>query len=228
MQTIIIIIFVAGSLGGVTNFLNTKLENDGWLHFWRCLISGIAAAFVVPLFLQMIQSALLEQLPESHPACLVFAGFCILAAVSSRGFLDGLAKKALRLAEENSRKTDKIKTKVEELSPILAKETEGNIPTGIDPSSVKLDGDPVLSSKPLAVLNALLNPSYTFRTIEGLKKESKLSTEEEVNDSLRSLKSSGYANQSTRNNTDYWYATAKGRSILKAPNPTNLYSEPPK
>lgn len=111
---LILIIIVFGTLGGwVSHLLNSKdepqpptPENPGLTDAMRrkklaaSLVVGIAAAFLVPLFLQTISSQLLREGYTNYLALLVFASFCLISAISSKAFIQTLSNKVLQAAEE--------------------------------------------------------------------------------------------------------------------------------
>jgi hypothetical protein len=116
MTAIISIIIGMGLLGGLANFFSTRTAKDDCWHFWKCIVCGISAAIVVPLFLQTIQSDLMNKLGQDRINYLVFAGFCLIAAFASRTFLDSLAKQALQTANEAEAKSKAAEEKAENSS----------------------------------------------------------------------------------------------------------------
>jgi hypothetical protein len=102
---------VCGLAGGVVNML-TLLDvggNDGRglpatrTMVWRCLASGLLAAFLVPLFLQTISSQMLTDALDStkgYAPVLALAGFCLIAGVSSRAFIQTISERVLREVRE--------------------------------------------------------------------------------------------------------------------------------
>lgn len=106
------IIIGAGLLGGYLNYLRTRTTPP--LHppadyappataesgYWRlCVVGGIVAAALVPLFLQTIQSSLLSR-DISPIGYFIFAGLCLLAAVFSNSFLDNLAQQVFNAKQQ--------------------------------------------------------------------------------------------------------------------------------
>jgi hypothetical protein len=66
LSTLISVLIAAGALGGVVNyFLNRKSDPEG-SSIGKSITVGIGAAFLVPLFLNMISSNLTE-MPEPSP-----------------------------------------------------------------------------------------------------------------------------------------------------------------
>ncbi len=251
---IIFVIGAFGLLGGFANFLVTrpcdsppnrpssnkqseadaqhlakKLSDDDSQHLAKCLVLGVAAAFVVPLFLQTIQSELLLKSAQSNSALLTFGGLCLLAAFSSKPFLDSMAKKALKEARESNDKAKELEAEVDdvrsEVDAVAAKNTDteieqASVESEPSTSAVKVD------SKCFEVLKALISDHWTFRTVAGLAKETKL-TEPEVTGCLSWLKQSALANQRGQSSGATWYATRRGRILISSnPGPGNLRTEP--
>jgi hypothetical protein len=121
-SVIIGVILFAGALGGWINYLVSLTQGEKsdkpdliqevtsvrvprWQGLWRSLLLGIGAAFLVPLFLNMISSTLVDNIhnPEKgydYPKVLVFLGFCLVASISSTAFIKTISDRVLKLAEE--------------------------------------------------------------------------------------------------------------------------------
>src|SRR5437764_7659640 len=90
---LILIMVGAGLLGGAVNYFLSQEIDPNQKYFGRSLWLGLAASFMVPLFLNMISSNLIDSIrgnaatPGDKSKLLVFAGFCIVAALSSRSFI---------------------------------------------------------------------------------------------------------------------------------------------
>ena len=226
---------IAGIAGGLTNFFHTRPKEEGenpWyglfveFHLWKCIVSGIVASFVVPLFLVTTKSDLLNQIEASASSFssdhLVLAGFCLLAAFSSRAFLDSLAKKALLLAEESKETSQANQKQIEVLEEVSGVESDDE-ETIASPKNLTT----TLSSNESTVMKALLDPRWTFRSLSGLVKDSGL-TNEQVRKTLDGLVRRRFANTSVRKIGCRWYATALGRSLFEdAGGAGTLKSEPP-
>lgn len=115
------IIVGAGLLGGYLNYLRTRTPHPPADYtptataesgYWRlCVVGGIVAAALVPLFLQTIQSSLLS--PNISPiGYFIFAGLCLLAAVFSNSFLDNLAQQVFN-AKQQAAAADQKATRVQ-------------------------------------------------------------------------------------------------------------------
>ena len=91
------IMLVMRVFGGVVNFQLTskKDQKDQDLSLVKSVSAGIAASILIPLFLHTIGSNLLKYPSISYSNLLVLAGFCLLAAISSRAFMKSLSERLL-------------------------------------------------------------------------------------------------------------------------------------
>jgi len=97
MLLVLGIMIAAGILGGVANyFLAERHAEFAWRDLFKYSVLGVVAALMVPLFLNMISSNLLD-LARTRPINLfVFAGFCLIAVIFSRRFLENLSAKLIQ------------------------------------------------------------------------------------------------------------------------------------
>lgn len=97
MLLVLGIMVTAGILGGVANyFLAERHAEFTWRDLFKYAVLGVVAALMVPLFLNMISSNLLD-LARTRPINLfVFAGFCLIAVIFSRRFLENLSAKLIQ------------------------------------------------------------------------------------------------------------------------------------
>ena len=95
-QEIIIVMLAAGCWGSSVNFFQG--DKQSWKKFSSSFLTGIGASFLVPLFLNTIESNLVDQVTSEErtlTSVLVFSGFCLLAAISSEAFVNTLRSKLL-------------------------------------------------------------------------------------------------------------------------------------
>lgn len=109
------IMFASGWFGGYLNYLHNfdtlEKDNTDKPSKSKYILLGIGSSFLVPAFLKMISSNLVSS--KDQYDYLVFAGFCLIAAIFSRRFVTTIgekileaAKKAEKSAKENSQKID--------------------------------------------------------------------------------------------------------------------------
>ena len=178
------IMVLAGGFGGLANYLSASIEEtESWPCVKRVLL-GIAAAVVVPLFLNMISSSILSD-TMSTSDYLVFAGFCLAAGFSSKSFLKSISQKVLERVESVE---DRQASLEEELDPIIDRETE---PELLDTSEIAARD---LDSEDIAVLKALNNSKFARRYIAGITSDTGFD-DSRVNVILNKLKNEGLAHQ---------------------------------
>jgi hypothetical protein len=85
MLLILIIMVIAGILGGAANYFLADRHGEPARRDWlKYPILGIVAALTVPLFLNMISSTLLEGARTKPVDFFAFAGFCLIYVIASR------------------------------------------------------------------------------------------------------------------------------------------------
>ena len=154
------VILGAGLLGGWLNYLRTNNTIDPATgqpkpqpaHYaLLCVVGGIVAAALIPLFLKTIQS----NLPDKNDGIsyMVFAGFCLIAAIFSNTFIDTLSKqvfqrlnaldtKVNQVDQKASDAHDKAETADEKATD--AKQTADStveVLTDTDPAPIAADGN---------------------------------------------------------------------------------------
>ena len=107
---------IAGTWGGYINYLrrDKKLIN---------FLTGLSASFLVPIFLNTLNSELLTNISNISRAntndankigdIFIFFGFCLLAAMSAQTFIDNLSSK-IGLSEKQVE--EKVEQKIEQFS----------------------------------------------------------------------------------------------------------------
>jgi hypothetical protein len=213
------IMVVAGFLGGGLNYLLSWRDNAESAAIWQSLVGGLVASFMVPLFLNMISSNLVDSIKGIAPNAgdpsklFVFAGFCLVAAVSSKAFINTLSHRILSETKATNEKVEQLKNEVD---PIIAKETEKESPEPTSMSVSLADRMTVLGENQKKVLQALASGKFTLRTRTGICKDTGLPREEviktleelETEDLARSAKVLVRGELKTR-----WYATEEGRAV---------------
>jgi hypothetical protein len=128
LLALFLVMLIAGLLGGAVNgikALNERLEASDQdssrpsprLNFLLHLLSGLCASLIVPLFLSLSSSDLTESIivdgKVSQSKFLVFSGFCLLAALFSRSFIDTVSERVLRKVEQANQNAERAASKVE-------------------------------------------------------------------------------------------------------------------
>ena len=184
---LLVITLVAGGLGGWYNYRRTTPPkpqdspkqsdpvppNTGRSYLITCLLGGVIACALIPLFLQTIQSQLLNN--PTLGDFTVFVGLCLIAAISSNAFIDTLTKRvldeingkadaALKNSNDANKKAD---TNSEIIKPIV--KSLADVP--LQASQVKPKADGVIHP-PNQLRDIILKPSLNFRSVEGVINES--------------------------------------------------------
>ena len=133
---LIAVMLVTGMFGGYLNYLNDfdtleKEEKTGKIRM-KYILLGIGAAFLIPLFLKMIESNIISG--QDNLDYLIFAGFCLVAAIFSRRFISSIGDKILEAAK-NAQKValeSKINTENTQKALISAKERIEDVRLAVD------------------------------------------------------------------------------------------------
>jgi hypothetical protein len=199
-----------GLLGGFVNYWGAPqaLAQSESYPFLKRMSAGIAASFAVPLFLNMISSSLVADSKSDPLKLLVIAGFCIVAAISSKAFIESLSKRLLNQVEQLDKDQ---KTLREDVEPVLTKEKE---PPVVDQVSIasryNLDDDDK------NVLKVLANPKWSMRSLSGIMKDTGFKDIKTVW-SLTKLCNQALARKNTKDGKD-WYLLPKSSGCNESPN----------
>lgn len=206
--TLVVIIIIAGVFGGYSNYLiirpqptsdvdttdkaMLKAVNKNLLE--KSLFLGVAAAFLVPLFLTTISSNLIDS-PLNYPIknYFIFGGFCLLASISSKRFIEDIYSRIMKVekeAIEAKAKVEVVEDVIEDLQDISTEVNEDENDSKVLLNTLKnintIQNRPNMENA-ATVIGAYIGSKYSYRTLRGLSKESKLS-EIEVETILNWLK----------------------------------------
>ncbi|HTO16315.1 MAG TPA: YEATS-associated helix-containing protein [Edaphocola sp.] len=140
---LIAIMIISGAFGGFLNYLHKfDTRADEETHsVTKYILLGIGAAFVIPLFLKMISSDLIRS--SDNLDYLIFAGFCLIAAIFSKRFITTIgeqvlerAKNAEKMAKESIRKADN-----NQLDIATTKERVEDVKLAVDINKLTVDKD---------------------------------------------------------------------------------------
>jgi len=230
LPVLIIIMLGCGVLGGLVNYWGESVLADEKHPLLRRLAAGIAAALVVPLFLNMISSTLLEVSREKPLGLFIFAGFCIIAAISSKAFIDSVTKRVLNRVEQvekDQARRDKetevvVAAQTEPAPPPVESESKGGRFTdflNLDALRTRRGAFEVMAfgtdEDAKKVIHALGKPGYAWRYLKGLTSDTGLS-EHRVGSKLDWLVANGLAAETSGVRGQLWGLTAKGRSAFAA------------
>ena len=231
------VIVLAGVLGGAINF--TLIDADNPRRRWATsLLAGLGASFLVPLFLNTVKSTLVDNFltgGEGTPTgnLLIIAGFCLVAAISSRAFIQTVSDRVLRLAEEANAKasaatetaaaahdqaeqarSEAAETR-EAVEPIVANATEPALQPRATRTAAFAAEATDAAPQIRAVMDAFATSQYAFRTFEGLQGHTRHSARE-LAETLEELRRRGWAKTRTNARGEMWYLTPGGRAAMPA------------
>lgn len=213
MREIYSTILIFGVFGGIINYFmqeTSPLEKvkKSKYQLFKSIFIGLAAAFLVPLFLNMISSDLIVESATDKNKLLVVGGLCLIAAISSKAFIYTLSDKLLVDFKK------RIAVVEEEILPIVDKETESDSASfSFDRSKKRIVGFKDSDTNKIKVLRALCEGKYTYRSINGIIDETEID-EEEARNILENLMSNNSIGLNEGKNGVRYYITNNGRGML--------------
>lgn len=224
MGAIIFWIVLCGVAGGIRNSLGDLRsdQNRKPLLVLQRLVEGVVAAATVPLFLSLIGNDVVGTILDSHSAgtkewfyaTLKFAGFCLIAAVYSRSYLDGLSAKVIQL-EKDLKTSEKVTdSKLAQISDqVEVAIVEDGAPTGTA-AVLAPPASAGIAAKEKTLLLAFMNYPYPIRSIKGLAMSTGF-TETEVLEILNILETRQLVRSVETRNGTRWAATPVGHDAVK-------------
>lgn len=220
MMILIVVMLLAGCLGGLVNYFLAQKDDPASSNIWRSLVVGIVASLMVPLFLNMISSNLIDSIrgnsnsPGDISKVLVFAGFCLVAAISSTAFIRTLSDRILKEAqtakkEAQEAKEDVVKVKAE-VEPIVAKQTEKE-PT--PEKAAALAGTNGIGEKEKNILKSFADSKFALRTLSGIAQDTKIDRIE-LENILSNLEANNLIGKRMGKNGIRWYITQDGLDAI--------------
>lgn len=224
------VLLVSGLFGGIVNFYMNYSAGEKRL-FPKAILTGIAASIMVPLFLRMISSDLIV-LSETNPMGYFYiAGFCLVASIFSKSFMQTVSDKVLNKLKETEDKVNKAEDELrrtaetvteekEKVSLLIGQQEEPDdsdsdekiVPTIRDYMNLGLtDAKPFLTEDIKRTLGAMQNPRFRFRTTKGISKDTGIK-EDVVIFILEAGEEGGYVRKIMKDEKELWALTEKGRS----------------
>lgn len=218
MLMVLLIMVVAGILGGVANFFLSDRQNDrqegSTRRDWgKYLILGVISALTVPLFLNMLSSNLLEAARTRPVDFFVFAGFCLIYVVASRRFFENVANRLMSQMDQMKREMVQIKQQRQDGHPPAREESASAVETAAMTARPEVARES-LSYNDIEILRALAEESYVYGNLVGLTDKTGLAREL-VSARLAVLKNIGIIEtRINEKNILHWYVSAKGKQML--------------
>jgi len=118
LLTLIIIMIVTGAFGGFLNYLHNfdTANNEQKIRSvkYKYVFLGMGSAILVPAFLKMIASDLIKgSTSYDNINYLIFAGFCLVAAIFSKRFINTIGERILEAAKNAEKSSKETKKEVE-------------------------------------------------------------------------------------------------------------------
>jgi hypothetical protein len=133
MLLILLIMIVAGLLGGAANYFLAERHSDSARDNWlKYSVFGIVAALTVPLFLNMISSTLLEGARTKPVDFFAFGGFCLIYVVASRRLMENVTQMLKGQIDPVKRELLLIKERQQAEAAIQLSQRQEEIPTPIN------------------------------------------------------------------------------------------------
>ena len=196
---IIGIIIGTGLFGGMINYFRTIYKNEIILpEIIKPVLIGLAAAALVPLFLNMISSDLLNNKNELPMNYFVFLGFCLIAAIFSGEFIDSIGKKVLNQISEVQREIEENNT--EDDTEIIPDLTE---------NFSKQDINPLEESIEHQILQTFIDSKFTYRSVSGIAKQTNLDNSTTKKELIK-LRKKGLVEVIQRQKGPRWKITSEG------------------
>ncbi|MEA2710790.1 MAG: hypothetical protein QOF78_3391 [Phycisphaerales bacterium] len=145
-----------------------------WRLVARHLIVAVAASFLIPLFLSMISSQLLQEARCYIDKLLILAGFCLVAGLSATRFIETVSDRVIKMAEDAKKQAANANAKAD-----VAKEAAAGVQeTLIEPPPPSPARDavraaaraamPAVANDQKAVLRALAASPHALFTTESI------------------------------------------------------------
>lgn len=213
MLVILLIMVVAGLLGGVANyFLSDRHADLGRRDWVKFPTLGVIAALTVPLFLNMISSNLLEAARTRPVDFFVFAGFCLIYVVASRRLFENAANRLLTQVDQLKREMGQMEQQRQEAPP--REEMPAELVLAPKPEAVKDTNKEALSYNDIEILRALAEENYVYGNLVGLTDKTGLSRDL-VSTRLTVLKNLGIIETRINDkNVLHWFVSPRGKQML--------------
>jgi len=208
---IILLIIITGFLGGLKNFLFNK-KNNSIKDFFHNILLGIIGASLIPLFLQLTASKLLDSCGNCFRTYLVLIGYMFIASIFSKRLLDNLGKKIFNL-DDVKNEIDKAQTEPEvdiDLPEAEIKDIENKITNNSDKLSNNEKEQALKDTN--KILSNLQGSRYKYRTLEGIAKSTNLD-KNKVFSILSVLKQKNIIEEVIRDKKKYYTLTKLGEGI---------------
>lgn len=224
---LVLIMVLSGVLGGTVNYFSIDTESKRKVlkfidyNLLKSIFTGIVASLLVPLFLNMISSNIIEETNAKPDKLFIFGGFCLIAAISSKTFIQTLSSKVVQQLNEVKKEVTTVK---KDIDPLIQQQTE---PDNINENKIDISLKSMIDMKDsklseafkeadtdnTKVLKTFILSQYTYRSTSGLAKDTGLDSAK-VKKILDELMLKDYVAQISTDKGPKFYITSKGRDEL--------------
>ncbi|MEA2735838.1 MAG: hypothetical protein QOE14_2289 [Humisphaera sp.] len=204
------------SPAGATQFWK---ESRWWRLLLRHLLVATVASFLVPLFLNTISSNLIKEARCDVLELLVFAGFCLIAALSASRFIQTLTDRVVELAKDAKKEAAKAKATAqaaeEKVEDLEEDRTEPEPAAKTSDAAMAMRAMKPADEATVKILQALNNPRWIYRTATGIAKDANLDRAVVMSKLDQMMRDGLVANvPSRKTGADRWKLTAAGRTAI--------------
>lgn len=214
MLLILLIMIVAGLLGGAANYFLAERHSESAKHDWsKYSIFGIVAALTVPLFLNMISSTLLEGARTKPIDFFAFGGFCLIYVVASRRLMENVAQMLKGQIDPVKREISLLKERqqVDAAIQLSLKQEEASTLANL---SEQPEPREVLSYNDIEILRALAAESCVYGNLAVICDRTGL-TRDFVSQRITVMKSLGVIETRINDkNVLHWGVSVRGKAVL--------------
>ena len=212
---LITVMLLTGVFGGLVNYYMQVQQDADSTSMARYLVVGVSASFLVPVVLHVVSSELILESQGDPSGLLIFTGYCLIAAISTRFFIVSMSDRILNeshVAKERSEQLlQELRVMQYEMLPLVEVETEHS--ADVDEGQLPLVADEELDVTTKNVLQNLGSGRFIFRSLAGLCAETN-SDETTMLKTLKILVSKDLAGRTNGSRGMRWHITEKGRRSL--------------
>ncbi|ELM3722631.1 hypothetical protein RYR28_001375 [Edwardsiella piscicida] len=220
---VVLIMAVTGIVGGLANFLSDDNLKFELRPVAKSIVLGVSASVMVPLFLSMISSDLLFKSSASAESYFVLAGFCMVASIFSRSFINGVSSKILNDLKQKTESIDKkVDSYEEHVKPLIERSEEPEVESTEAYGSKVERLKSTLSDRDVKILSAIDESKYTIRTSGGIAQQLSIEAKdrEVIGQCLRKMKNIALVDEvkglEPISQKPRWYLTNLGRAVLRS------------
>lgn len=214
MLLILLIMIVAGLLGGAANYFLAERHEESARNNWlKYSIFGIVAALTVPLFLNMIASTLLEGARTKPVDFFAFGGFCLIYVVASRRLMESVTQLLKRQIDPVKRELSLIKERQQADAAIqlALRQEDASTPPN---SAEQPEAREVLSYNDIEILRALAAESCVYGNLAAISERTGLARDF-VSQRITIMKSLGVIETRINDkNVLHWGVSTRGKAVL--------------